>query len=134
MVKTAKASSGKSAKVKHESKHLADLIVSGMQEKKANDIVCLDLRKLKNAVTDYFIICHAESRTHIEAIAGAVEEFVQRKNDELPYHREGFENAEWILLDYINVVAHIFNREKREFYNIERLWADADIKKIAENY
>ncbi len=138
MVKTtkgpAKRPAGKSAKVKDQSKQLADLVVSGMQEKKAIEIVSLDLRNLKNAVADYFVICHAESRPQIEAIARSVEEVVQRKSNDKPYHREGFENAEWILLDYVNVVVHIFNHEKRDFYGIERLWADAEIKKIAGNY
>ena len=105
-----------------------------MQEKKGEEIVSLDLRNLKNAVADYFVICHATSRPQIEAIARSVEEVVQRNNNDKPYHREGFENAEWILLDYVNVVVHIFNHEKRDFYGIERLWADADVKRIAGNY
>ena len=138
MVKTlkspAKKTVRKSAKVKDESKQLADLIVNGMQEKKGKEIVSLDLRNLKNAVADYFVVCHAESRPQIEAIARSVEEVVQRNINDKPYHREGFENAEWILLDYVNVVVHIFNHEKRDFYGIERLWADADIKRIAGNY
>ena len=138
MVKTtkspAKKTARKPAKVKDQSKQLADLVVSGMQEKKAEEIVSLDLRNLKNAVADYFVICHAESRPQIEAIARSVEEVVQRNSNDKPYHKEGFENAEWILLDYVNVVVHIFNHEKRDFYGIERLWADADIKRIAGNY
>ena len=140
MVKTPKTPAKKktavkrTAKVKDQSKKLADLIVSGMQEKKGSEIVTLDLRNLKNAVADYFIICHAESKPQIEAIARSIEEFVQKGSSDKPYHREGFENAEWILLDYVNVVAHIFNSEKRDFYGIERLWADADIKRVAGNF
>jgi len=137
MVKTVKGPAkkvAKPAKVKDQSKQLADLIVSGMQEKKGKEIVTLDLRSLKNAVADYFVICHAESKPQIEAIARSIEEVVQLKSNDKPYHREGFENAEWILLDYVNVVAHVFNSDKRDFYGIERLWADADIKRIAGNY
>jgi ribosome-associated protein len=138
MVKTtkspAKKAVRKSAKVKDQSKEFADLIVNGMQEKKGKEIVSLDLRNLKNAVADYFVICHADSRPQIEAIARSVEDVVQRATNEKPYHREGFENAEWILLDYVDVVVHIFHNEKRDFYGIERLWADADIKRIAGNY
>jgi len=109
-------------------------IVEGMQEKKAKEIVCIDLRNLKNSVADFFVVCHADSKTHIEAIARSIEEYVWNTLGEQPVHVEGISNAEWILLDYINVVAHIFNHEQREFYGIERLWADAEIKKIAGNY
>src|ERR1022692_986035 len=111
----AKKTVRKSAKVKDESKQLADLVVNGMQEKKGEEIVSLDLRNLKNAVADYFVICHAGSRPQIEAIARSVEEVVRINSNDKPYHKEGFENAEWILLDYVNVVVHIFNHEKRDF-------------------
>lgn len=109
-------------------------VVKGMQEKKAKDIVCIDLREIKNSIADFFIVCHADSRTHIDAIARSVEEIVFKKSGEEPVHREGFTNSEWILLDYTNVVAHIFLQEKREFYGIERLWADAHIQRVAGNY
>jgi ribosome-associated protein len=113
---------------------LKNCIVEGMQEKKAKEIVCIDLRVLKNSVADFFIICHADSKTHIDAIARSVEEFVYKKQGEEPFHREGLANSEWILLDYLNVVVHIFRQEQREFYGIERLWADAEIQRIAGNY
>jgi ribosome-associated protein len=121
----------KSTKGTNETEQLKNNIVLGMQEKKAKEIVCIDLRSLKNSVADFFIVCHADSKTHIESIARSVEEFVSSKSNEDPLHREGFTNAEWILLDYSNVVAHIFLKEKRDFYGIERLWADAEIQKIA---
>jgi ribosome-associated protein len=105
-----------------------------MQEKKAMDIVCIDLRNLKNASTDFFIVCHADSKTHVESIAKSVAEYVFKTTGEDPHHKEGIANAEWILLDYINAVAHIFRKEQREFYNIERLWADASIQRIASNF
>lgn len=120
-------------KITEETEQLKDNIVLGMQEKKAKEIVCIDLRPLKNAVTDFFIVCHADSRTHIESIARSIEEYVFTKTKEDPIYKEGFTNAEWILLDYTNVVAHIFLKEKRDFYGIERLWADAEIQKIATN-
>jgi ribosome-associated protein len=113
---------------------MRDEIISGMQEKKAKEIVCIDLRNIKNAIADFFVICHADSKPHVEAIADSVEEYVFKKTGEGPYHKEGATNAEWILLDYINVVAHIFRQEQREFYGIERLWADAEIQRIAGNY
>ena len=118
----------------NDAERLRNAIVEGMQEKKAKEIVCLDLRTIKNAVTDFFVVCHADSKTHIEAIARSVEEFVFKKQGEEPYHREGKTNSEWILLDYLNVVVHIFRQEQREFYGIERLWADAEIQRIAGNY
>jgi ribosome-associated protein len=137
MLKTKKTPSRKVAKKKikviDETEQLKDNIVLGMQEKKAKEIVCIDLRNLKNAVTDFFIVCHADSRTHIEAIARSIEEYVFTKLKEDPLHKEGFANAEWILLDYANVVAHIFLKEKRDFFGIERLWADAEIQKIASS-
>jgi len=123
----------KTTRVIDESVQLKDNIVLGMQEKKAKEIVCIDLRNLKNAVTDFFIVCHADSRTHIDTIARSIEEYVFTKMKEGPLHKEGFTNAEWILLDYSNVVAHIFLKEKRDFYGIERLWADAEIEQIASN-
>ena len=113
---------------------LKDAVVEGMQEKKGKEIVCIDLRNIKNAIADFFVICHADSKTHVDTIARAVEEFVFKKQKEEPFHREGYENSEWILLDYLTVVAHIFHKEQREFFGIERLWADAEIKRIAGNY
>jgi ribosome-associated protein len=138
MPKTKKAPARKVAKksVRKLAEHeqWRDAIIAGMQEKKAKDIVWIDLRNLKNSVTDFFVICHADSRTHIESIARSIEEYVYKQLGEEPLHSEGQTNAEWILLDYFNVVAHIFLQDKREFYGLERLWADADIQRIASNY
>lgn len=113
---------------------LRNAIVEGMQEKKAKEIVCIDLRNVKNSVADFFVICHAESKTHIDAIARSVEEFVFKNQKENPVHTEGRTNGEWILIDYSSVVAHIFRQDKREFFGLERLWADAEIQQIASNY
>jgi ribosome-associated protein len=107
---------------------LAQKVVEGMQEKKAKNIQLLDLRKIQNRVTDFFVICDAESNTHVDAIADSVFDVVRKTLNVKPYRSEGFENKEWILLDYITVVAHVFRKDIRDFYNLESLWADADIK------
>ncbi len=124
----------KKSKKINADEELKNHIISGMQEKKAKEIVCIDLRNIKNAVTDFFVICHADSKTHVEAIADSVEDYVKEHAGEYPTHKEGVTNAEWILLDYMNVIVHVFRHEQREFYGIERLWADADIQQIANNF
>lgn len=115
------------------SKELSDLIVFGMQEKKAEDITILDLRKVKNAVADFFVICSGNSDTQLDAIADSVEKEVKERFKENPWHREGKENREWILLDYVTVVAHIFKRDRRAFYALEELWGDAVIQTVDTN-
>ena len=112
-----------------EATMIAKVAVKGIQEKKGNEIVSLDLRNIKNTVSDYFIICHGNSSTQVEAIARSVEEQIYKTIGENPWHREGFENAEWILLDYITVVVHIFQADQRRFYGLEKLWADAEVSK-----
>jgi ribosome-associated protein len=112
------------------SEELSDAIVKGMQEKKAADIVVLDLRKVKNAVADFFVICSGNSDKQLDAIADSVDEEVYKALKENPWHTEGKNNKEWMLLDYINVVAHVFRKDRREFYALERLWGDADIREI----
>ncbi|MFA6261906.1 MAG: ribosome silencing factor [Bacteroidia bacterium] len=104
---------------------LAKVIAQGMFEKKAEDIRILDMRGLAGASTDFFVISHATSDKQVEAIADSAEEEVHKKAGYWPIHREGYENLEWILLDYFDVVAHIFQQEKREFFAIEELWGDA---------
>lgn len=109
---------------------LSDVIVKGMQEKKAIDIVVMDLRKVKNAVADFFVICSGNSDKQLDAIADSVDQEVYKALKENPWHIEGKNNKEWMLLDYINVVAHVFRKDRREFYALERLWGDADIIEI----
>jgi ribosome-associated protein len=104
---------------------LAKTVAQGMFEKKAEDIRILDMRNVKGASADFFVISHAESDKQVEAIANSADEETRKILDEKPWHKEGFENLEWVLLDYIDVVAHIFQREKREFYAVEELWGDA---------
>lgn len=106
---------------------LRDLVVKGMQEKKAQDIVVMDLRKVKNAITDYFVICSGGSDTQIDAIAGSVEEEILKVCRVFPTNREGKLNREWILLDYMDVVVHVFKKDRRTFYDLEQLWGDAEM-------
>ncbi|MBC6990706.1 MULTISPECIES: ribosome silencing factor [Hymenobacter] len=118
--------------VRQDSDRLADVVVRGMQEKKAADIVVLDLKELKNAVADYFVICSASSDTQLDAVARSVEEEVEKLTGQNPWQTEGRMNREWVLLDYVDVVVHIFLRDRRQFYALEELWGDADIKYITE--
>ncbi|GAB3228594.1 ribosome silencing factor [Hymenobacter seoulensis] len=122
----------KSTLVRQDSDKLADVVVRGMQEKKAADIVVLNLKDLKNAVADYFIICSASSDTQIDAIARSVEEEVEKLTGQNPWQTEGRMNREWVLLDYVDVVVHVFLRDRRQFYALEELWGDADITYVEE--
>lgn len=112
-------------KVPADAEKLADVVVHGIQEKKGHDIVKLNLAKIPNSITDFFVICHGNSRTQVEAIAESVEAEVKKATGSNPWHKEGYENAEWILLDYFDVVVHIFQEESRKYYQLEKLWADA---------
>lgn len=114
-------------KKKSESEILAGLVAEGLADRKGKNIVLLDLKEVNNSVTDFFVICHGTSRPQVEALADSVREKVGKKLGAKPWHHEGFENAEWILLDYVDVVVHIFKQESREFYQLEKLWADAKI-------
>ena len=112
---------------------LADIVVNGMLERKALEIVKLNLTKVPNSITDYFVICHGNSRSQVEAIAESVESEVKKAVGANPWHKEGFENAEWILLDYFDVVVHIFLQESRSFYKLEKLWNDAERTDVPSN-
>lgn len=109
---------------------LSGVIVKGMEEKKASDIVVMDLRGIKNNVADFFVICSGTSDTQLEAISSAVEEEVLKNNKESPWRSEGKSNRQWILMDYVNVVVHIFLKETREFYGLEDLWGDAKVTHV----
>lgn len=113
-------------KTNSESTELCEAIVEGMKENKANDIVVLDLRHLESAVCDYFVLCSGDSTTHVDGLSNAVTRYVRKSIKEKPWHIEGKTNSDWILLDYINVVGHIFYKEARSFYDIEELWSDAN--------
>ncbi|MFN8116252.1 MAG: ribosome silencing factor [Bacteroidia bacterium] len=129
---TSSAKRPKKNATKAQTTGLLDAIVEGMQEKKAKNITIINLIGLENRVADYFVICDADSTTHVNAIADTLEESVMKKTGEKPYHSEGHQNAEWILIDYVNIVAHVFMRETREFYNIEGLWADGEVTRIED--
>ena len=118
-------------KAKGPSEILTDAIVEGILEVKGRNISVLNLQDIHNRVCDYFIICQADSNTQVNAIAGSVEVMVKKLTGERPYRKEGFENSEWILVDYVTVVVHIFQTEVRNFYNLESLWADAEVTEIA---
>ena len=109
---------------------LLGAIGTAMTDKLARNPVILDFAEMKGTLCDAFVICHGSSRPQVEAIADHIAEEVKRITGLNPYHREGFENAEWILIDYFDVVVHIFQEERRQFYNIEQLWADARITKV----
>jgi|SRR5476649_983499 len=112
----------------NESSHISELAVHGIQEKKGNDIIRLDLRNIHSSVADYFVICHADSATQVRAIANSVEEEIYKVLKIDAIRKEGLQNGEWILLDYFDVVIHIFRTDKREYYGVEDLWGDAEIK------
>ncbi len=105
---------------------LAKEIVNAIEEKKGENVICLDLRGIENRVCDYFIICDGKSNTQVDAIAQSVEFLVKKNTGERPYRSEGYENATWILIDYVNVIVHVFDKETRYFYNLEALWADGE--------
>ncbi len=107
------------------SEEIRDRVIEGIQKKKGHDIVVLDLEKIEIAVCRYFVICHGDSNTQVSAIAESVEEVVKKELQEHVWHREGYRNAQWILLDYGDVVVHVFEKPYREFYDLEGLWADA---------
>ena len=114
------------------SEQLSQVVAKGMQEKKAEDIVLMDLRKVNNAIADYFVLCSGTSDTHIDAIAESVDKEVSKIDGESPWHKEGINNKTWVLLDYVDVVVHIFNKDKRAFYELEELWGDAEITRLEE--
>lgn len=105
-------------------------IIKGIEEVKGNDIDILDLREIENTVCDYFIICNGSSNTQVNAIVNSVQKTVSKELKDKPWHVEGSDNAEWVLMDYVDIVVHVFQKHVREFYNIEGLWGDAKITTI----
>ncbi|OYU79089.1 MAG: ribosome silencing factor [Flavobacterium sp. BFFFF1] len=113
---------------------LLALIIKGIEEVKGNDIDILDLREIDNSACDYFIICNGNSNTQVNAIVNSVQKTVSKELKDKPWHVEGAENAEWVLMDYVNIVVHVFQKPVREYYNIESLWGDAKITTIQNKY
>ncbi len=117
-------------KSKTDSDELITLILNGIEEVKGHNINLLDLREIENTVCDYFIICNGTSNTHVNAIVSSIQKTVSRAINDKPWHVEGSDNAEWVLMDYINIVVHVFQKQIREFYDIEGLWGDAKVTVI----
>jgi ribosome-associated protein len=111
---------------------LLNSIVKGIFEKKGQNVLKIDLRKLENRITDYFVICHASSGSQVSAICDSVDEIVRKEAVEKPLHVEGLDNCFWVLLDYGNVIVHVFLEEYRNFYSLESLWADAGIEAMED--
>jgi len=108
-------------------------IINGIFEKKGQDVLKIDLRKLESRIADFFIICHGSSVNQVDSLCDSVEDIVIKGTGEKPVHIEGLENKFWVLLDYGNVVVHIFLEEYRNFYSLESLWADAPIEVMKDN-
>jgi len=113
------------AKVTKIENPLVNQILISLEDRKAQDIICMDLRDNEDAFVDYMIVCHGDSTTQVNAIAGNVEKDVNEKLKTKPHHIEGERNALWVIIDYIDVIVHVFHREMREFYQLEELWSDA---------
>ena len=109
-------------------------IIKGIEEVKGNDIDILDLRALENTVCDYFVICNGNSNTQVNAIVNSVQKIVSKELKDKPWHVEGSDVADWVLMDYVHVVVHVFQKHIREYYNIESLWGDAKITSIENKY
>lgn len=109
---------------------LISVIIKGIDDVKGEDIQLLDLREIENTVCDYFVVCSGNSNTQVNAISGSVQKVVSKELKDKPWHIEGQNNSEWILMDYVNVVVHVFQKHVREFYDIESLWGDAKITEI----
>ena len=112
---------------------LISKIIGGIEEVKGDEVNLLDLREIKNSVCSYFIICNGTSNTHVNAIVNSIQKTVSKTLKEKPYHTEGQENSEWVLIDYIDVVVHVFQKQIRDHYSLENLWGDAKSIRIPPN-
>lgn len=121
------------AKKKSNADELISKIISGVEDVKGINISLLDLRDIENTVCSYFIVCNGSSNTHVNAIVSSVQKTVSKELREKPFHIEGLENSEWVLIDYVNIVVHVFQKHIREYYNIEELWGDAKTTQITSN-
>lgn len=121
-------------KEKTNADQLITTIIGGIEEVKGKEITILDLREIENTVCDYFIVCEGTSNTQVNAIVSSIQKQVSKTLKDKPWHIEGTENAEWILMDYVNVVVHVFQKHIREYYDIESLWGDAKTTQIETSY
>ncbi|MFC7443574.1 MULTISPECIES: ribosome silencing factor [Mesoflavibacter] len=122
------------AKKESNSDLLITSIISGIEDVKGKEINILDLREIENTVCDYFVICEGTSNTQVNAIVNSIQKKVSKTLQDKPWHVEGEDNAEWVLIDYVNVVVHVFQKHIREYYDIESLWGDAKVTAIQTNY
>lgn len=122
------------AKKETSADQLIAKIIEGIEDVKGQNIDILDLRDIENTVCDYFIICDGTSNTQVAAIVNSIQKVASKELKEKPWHVEGLDNSEWVLMDYVNVVVHVFQKHIREFYDIESLWGDAKITSIATSY
>jgi len=113
---------------------LIAVILNGIEDVKGQDINILDLREIENTVCDYFIICEGTSNTQVNAIVNSIQKKVSKETKDKPWHIEGSDNAEWVLMDYVNVVVHVFQKHIRDYYDIESLWGDAKTTEIKTSY
>ncbi len=121
-------------KEKTSADQLITTIIAGIEEVKGKEITILDLRDIENTVCDYFIVCEGTSNTQVNAIVNSIQKLVSKTTKDKPWHVEGTDNAEWVLLDYVNVVVHVFQKHIREYYDIESLWGDAKMTQIETSY
>ena len=122
------------AKKEIHAHELIATIISGIEDVKGKEINILDLREIENTVCDYFIICEGTSNTQVNAIVNSIQKKVSKELKDKPWHIEGEDNAEWVLMDYVNVVVHVFQKHIREYYDIESLWGDAKTTIIESNF
>ncbi len=121
-------------KGKASADELIALILQGIEEVKGLEINLLDLRDIENTVCDYFVLCNGTSNTHVNAIVNSIQKTVSKGIQDKPWHVEGSDNAEWVLLDYVNVVVHVFQKQVRDFYDIEGLWGDAKVTLVESSF
>ena len=121
-------------KEKTSTDQLITTIIAGIEEVKGKEITILDLRDIENTVCDYFIVCEGTSNTQVNAIVNSIQKLVSKTTKDKPWHVEGTDNAEWVLMDYVNVVVHVFQKHIREYYDIESLWGDAKMTQIETSY
>ena len=115
----------------HNSNILLSNIINSIRAVKGDEVCTIDLRNLENNFCSYFVICNGSSNTHVNAIVGSIQKKISRELKEKPYNTEGEENAEWVLIDYVDIVVHVFQKNIRNYYNLEELWGDALINKIS---
>lgn len=113
---------------------LISVILNGIEDVKGQNITILDLREIENTVCDYFVLCEGTSNTQVNAIVNSIQKKVSKETKDKPWHIEGNDNAEWVLMDYVNVVVHVFQKHIREYYDIESLWGDAVATQIETSY